>query len=69
MSFVGRPEFTLEATGPGKDEYMVPELIKFVWEYVSSGCLEASFYRSCICAVYRLPVRGRCAPLRLCVCA
>ena len=42
MSFVGRPEFTLDATGPGEDEYMTPELIKFIWEYVSSGCLEAS---------------------------
>ena len=44
MSFVGRSEFTLEASGPGEDEYMVPELIKFIWEYISSGCLEASLY-------------------------
>ena len=46
MSFVGRSEFTLEATGPGEDEYMVPELIKFIWKYISSGCLEATLYRS-----------------------
>eukprot|EP00320_Phaeocystis_rex_P000644 CAMPEP_0119078916 /NCGR_PEP_ID=MMETSP1178-20130426/103711_1 /TAXON_ID=33656 /ORGANISM="unid sp, Strain CCMP2000" /LENGTH=295 /DNA_ID=CAMNT_0007061397 /DNA_START=18 /DNA_END=905 /DNA_ORIENTATION=+ len=42
MSFVGQPEFTLEATGPGEAEYMLPELIKFVWKFVSSGCLEVT---------------------------
>ena len=42
MSFVGGSDFALEATGPGEDEYMLPELIKFIWEYVSSGCLEVT---------------------------
>lgn len=71
MSFVGRPEFTLEATGPGEDEYMVPELIKFIWKYVSSGCLEASLYRSLGC-MRRIQVT-RAGPMRDpvmgCVCA
>ena len=57
MSFVGRSEFTLEATGPGEDEYMVPELIKFIWKYISSGCLEATLYGS-----YRLPNMPRDKP-------
>ena len=39
MRFVGSQDITLEATGPGEDEYMTPELVQFVVEYISSGSL------------------------------
>ena len=42
MRFVGQTEFEMDASGPGEDEYMTPELIRFVWAYMADGSLDVT---------------------------
>ena len=42
MRFVDKAEFEMDASGPGADEYMTPELIRFVWGYMDHGSLDVT---------------------------
>tara|TARA_B110001452_G_scaffold85326_1_gene69732 strand:- start:1356 stop:1877 length:522 start_codon:yes stop_codon:yes gene_type:complete len=42
MRFVAQTEFAMDASGPGEDEYMTPELIRFVWAYMADGSLDVT---------------------------
>ena len=42
MRFCGTNSFAMEATGPGEEEYMTPELVEFLWEYMKSGSLQVT---------------------------
>jgi len=42
MSFSKSSTFTMDATGPGEDEYMSPGLIAFVWSHIKTGTVEVT---------------------------